>query len=362
MTDFHLVISAVNIVEGGTLTVLRECLLAAKKNLSYKWKITAIVNSADLIGIPGINYIERPDIKRSWLARIRFEYYECRSLSRQLKADFWLSMHDTSPRVVTPRQAVYCHNAMCFYRMSWPEFRLDPKLYVFALLYGWLYRLNMSANDAVIVQQDWMRKEFEIQFGFRNVVVAHPVVETPRQSSVVAKKSGLNFFYPSLPRVFKNFEILLEAWAELETDPSWCGQLIVTVDGSENPYSRSLLRRFGHLSRVTFIGRLTHHEVQEIYKTTDCLIFPSKLETWGIPLTEAKQHGLAIICADLPYARETIGNYEFVSFFPSNDSSELARKIRAFSQESLLFSKTPAPVIDSPHAKNWTDLFNFLLK
>lgn len=361
MTCLHLVISAVNINEGGTLTVLRECLAAARRELSSEWRITAIVHRADLIGVPDINYIERPEVKRSWLSRLWFEYVNCRQLSRQLKADYWLSMHDMTPFVTSPHQAVYCHNPMCFYNMSWREAVLDPKLLIFSLFYGWLYRINLFANDAVIVQQNWIRKEFEHRYDCKQIIVAHPVLNVSDFSSAV-KKQGARFFYPSFPRVFKNFEILLEAWTELEEDPCWRGDLVVTIDGCENGYSRDLISRFGHLSRVHFVGRLSHEAVLETYKNTDCLVFPSRLETWGMPLTEAKQYGLAIIAADLPYAHEAIASYDGVSFFPPLDASELSRQMRAFSEGRLAMQKTEALAIEQPYAQDWPSLFAILLK
>lgn len=361
MKRLHLVISAVNINEGGTLTVLRECLTAARRELASRWNITAIVHRADLIGVSGIHYIERPEIKRSWLSRVWFEYVECRQLSGQLKADYWLSMHDMTPFVISPLQAVYCHNPMCFYRMSMREAFLDPKLLIFSLLYGWLYRINLLANDTVIVQQDWIRKEFEQRYGCKQIIVAHPVLDIP--DFLGAKSAqGKRFFYPSFPRVFKNFETLLEAWAELEKDQSWRGELTVTVDGSENAYSRDLISRFSYLRHVRFVGRLSHEAVRETYKNTDCLVFPSRLETWGMPLTEAKQYGLAIIAADLPYAHEAIGSYDGVSFFPPRDAFELGRQMRAFSEGRLALQKTQALAVEKPFAQDWSSLFEFLLR
>lgn len=57
MKRSHLVISAVNIIEGGTLTVLQECLQAANRDLSQSWDITAIVHRVELIGVSRIHEI-----------------------------------------------------------------------------------------------------------------------------------------------------------------------------------------------------------------------------------------------------------------------------------------------------------------
>jgi glycosyltransferase involved in cell wall biosynthesis len=356
----HLVVSAVNLTEGGTLTVLRECLRAARRDLAESWEITALVHRADLVDVPGIRYIEFPDIKKHWISRVKFEYFDCRSLSRRLSPDFWLSLHDMSPRVGTVRQAVYCHNAMCFYRMSLREALLDPKLVLFSLFYGVLYGINISSNDAVIVQQDWIRKEFKRRYGISNTVVAHPLLE--KNIPVAAsKRRGSRFFYPSFPRVFKNFESLLSAWALLCVDPTWQGDLTVTVDGSENAYAQDLIRKFGHLRNVRFAGRLTYSDVQDEYRRSDCLVFPSRLETWGMPLSEAKQHGLPILVSDLPYAHEAVGEYDGVSYFSPTNPQMLADLMRTFSEGRMVFSQGEACPIEQPYAQDWATLLQLIL-
>jgi glycosyltransferase involved in cell wall biosynthesis len=360
MKKKHLVISAVNLVEGGTLAVLRECLLAAQAMLGPTWRITALVHRADLVCVDGIDYIERPEIKRSWLARVRFEYFECRQLSRELAADYWFALHDMSPRVTTARQAVYCHNAMCFYRMSLREGLLEPKLLLFSAFYAALYRLNIHANSAVVVQQAWIRDEFVRRFGCRNVVVSHPV-QGAQHNTRALRRSGKRFLYPSLPRVFKNFETLLEAWALLCQDPGWDGQLMVTINGLENRYAQGLVKRYGALSNVHFAGRLRPAQVQTEYAQADCLVFPSKLETWGLPLSEAKQQGLAILAADLPYAHEAIGEYDAAAFFPATDAKRLAQLMRSFAEASLAFAPPQPSAIAKPFASDWATLLQYLL-
>lgn len=360
MSRNHLVVSAVNLIEGGTLTVLRECLRAARQDLPDSWKITALVHRADLVNVQGIEYIEFPEIKKRWISRVKFEYFECRNLSRALKPDFWLSLHDMSPRVGAVRQAVYCHNAMCFYRMSFRESLLDPKLVLFSLFYGFLYGINIKSNNAVIVQQDWMRKEFERRYGISNAVVAHPLLE--ESIPVAASKwRGHRFFYPSFPRIFKNFEVLLSAWALLCADPTWLGELTVTFDGSENAYAQGLVRKFGHLRNVEFTGRLSYSQVQDEYRRSDCLVFPSRLETWGMPISEAKQHGLTLLVSDLPYAHEAVGGYDGVAYFSPNNPQILAGLMRSFSEGEMIFSRSEASVIDPPYARDWSTLLRLLL-
>jgi glycosyltransferase involved in cell wall biosynthesis len=358
----HLVVSAVNLVEGGTLEILRQCLRSAA--LVKGWRVTAIVNDPEKVGIVGVTYIARPDVKPSWLKRIRFEYIECGTLAKELCPDFWLSLHDMTPSLgnLTGKvpQAVYCHNAMCFYRMNWREIFLDPNLLLFSKFYSFFYRFNILNNRSVVVQQSWMREAFKEQFGCRNVIVAHPAMKSIKYSARV--REGSRFFYPSFARVFKNFEVVLSAWEILCADPSWDGRLTLTVDESVNRYGHALIKRFGHLRNVEFIGRVAPEKVQELYRQNDCLVFASKLETWGLPITEAKEAGLFILAADLPYAHEAAGNYDGAAFFSPIQPLELAEMMNQFRYGRLDNFQGEIALIDEPFARDWFALLHLLLQ
>lgn len=358
----NFIISGVNLTEGGTLTVFRDCLRHAVQYLDNdEWNIIAIVHDSELFDLPSIEYIEMPEIKASWLKRLKFEYYDCRTLSKELNADFWLSMHDMSSCVGDVPQAVYCHNPMWFYKMPLKQVLSEPKLFLFSKLYSSLYGLNIQANKVVVVQQEWIRKAFEEKFNHNNIAVAHPVVNDTSECSCV-KTSGNRFIFPTLSRSFKNIEVLLNAWKLLLKDPSWAGSLVVTIDGTENAYATSLVKKFGNLKGVEFTGRISYSEVQHYFTQSDCLVFPSKLETWGLPLSEAKKHGLAILAADLPYAHETSGKYNGVSFFSPDDSQSLADNMKKFSVGDLKLDETKATKYKEPFAKNWNVFFELLLK
>ena len=353
-------ISAVNLVEGGTLTVLREVLVAARATLSPRWRIVALVHDSRLFDVPGIEYRELPLIKASWWRRVWFEYAQCRALSKQLAADLWLALHDMTPIVHARRQAVYCHNPMPFYAMKMREIRWAPKLLVFSLFYGWLYRINIRRNHAVIVQQDWLRKEFKIRFKAENVIVARPSHPIELDTSAPPKQ-GKVFIYPALPRPFKNFDVIGEAVSLLERNEQWQGEVRITLKGDENAYAADLLRRFGHLHTLRFVGLQTQDQMTQQYAQSQALIFPSKLETWGMPISEAQAHGLAILAADLPYAHATIGRYNATAFFDPHDAKMLATKMLEFHLGRLTFEPHNAPEIPAPRADDWPSLIEMLV-
>lgn len=364
----HLVVSAVNFSEGGPLTVLQESLESAAQSLPQNWRITALVHRKELISNPRINVIEFPDSKRSWLKRLRLEWFEFNELSKQLKPDLWLSLHDITPRVRARRQAVYCHNASPFHQLSWREARMDPIFALFSLLYGYLYGFFIKRNYMVIVQQDWLRDAFRRLYSNPNLVVAYPTQHerSSTQGTTIAavrlptKSQPLVLLYPALPRVFKNLEVLCEAMQFLPAELRGSVELRLTLDGSENPYARDLYRRFSTIEGVKFIGRQTREEMQRQYRDCDVVLFPSRLETWGLPITEAKVNTKPLLVADLPYAHETVGNCEAVTFLPAEDARAWAAAIESLASGTWQFGNQQRPPPDAPFAADWAQLWRLL--
>jgi len=75
---------------------------------------------------------------------------------------------------------------------------------------------------------------------------------------------------------------------------------------------------------VVFLGSLTHQEVMKLY-CTSVLVFPSYIETYGLPLKEASLCGAPIIAADRPFSREILEHYENKFLFPLHDAEQLAK-------------------------------------
>lgn len=71
-----IVISAVNLVEGGPLTILRSCLKALNDYSAYNdVEVLALVHKKELCSFSNITYIEVPWAKNNWIYRIFFEFF-----------------------------------------------------------------------------------------------------------------------------------------------------------------------------------------------------------------------------------------------------------------------------------------------
>lgn len=357
----RLVVSAINFNEGGALTVLRDCLASAAVVLGPEWEIVALVNDRRLLQIPGVSMLEFPRAKRSWLLRIYYEFWHFRKVSAQLRPDIWLSLHDISPWVKARRQVVYCHNPSPFYRISAREIWWEPKFLLFNLFYRYLYRINIHSNTYVVVQQEWLRDAFSRLFKLSNVVVAYPIqdVQSPRRLSG-GEQSVKTFLYPALPRVFKNFEVVFEAGKILNARGVRGFDIRLTITGEENRYAAAMARRYEQVAGVSLIGHQSPENMAKEYQSCSAVIFPSRLETWGLPISEAKTYGKPLLVANLPYARDAVGTYDAVAFFDSEDPVRLADLIQGVVENRQVLGSAQRDEPVSPFAPNWPTLMKLL--
>lgn len=328
----RIVISAVNLIDGGALEILKKFLKSADE-ISLESNIQFTFLLANRSVSEGYskqhNYIYFPNAKKRWINRLIFEFNTSYSLSKKLKPDLWISLHDISPHVVC-KQVVYCHNPSPFLNMPLKDIFIDWKQFLFSKLYLYLYRININKNIFVVVQQHWIKKSFQNFFPKAKIIVSKPINKelTPTFSKCTEtskKMSGpFTVFYPAYPRYFKNQKVIIEAARLLEKENI---EFLLTIDGTENRYAKKIVESAKNLTNVKFLGLLTKKEVDNYYRETDALVFPSLLETWGLPITEFAIYNKPIILANLDYAKETSAGLGKLFFFEPTSSKELANSI-----------------------------------
>lgn len=275
----------------------------------------------------------------------------------------WFSLYDMSPTVRAERRAVYCHNPSPFYTASLREMQMDKGFALFTLFYKYLYAINIRRNQFVVVQQDWIRQRFTRLFHLpeSRVIVAHPDISSLPATVIHLPATPFRFVYPALPRVFKNMEVIVEAVELLKQQTTTPFEVVLTIDGTENPYARYVQTLAAKFPEIKLIGLQNKAGMEQLYQTASCLLFPSKLETWGLPITEAKQYRLPMLVSDLPYAKETVGNYEAVSFFTPGDAAILSKLMMQVLHNHLTFDGNRAKQPAQPFSESWQQTFDRLL-
>lgn len=361
----NVVISAVNLFEGGPLSLLKDCLeFIENSNLVEEYNFYVFVHKIELFetqSYHNIKFVQFPKAKKSYLVRLFYEYYYFNKIAKKLNVFFWLSLHDITPNLGNIPQAVYCHNPSPFNLINFKDIYLQPTQFLFRLFYKYLYQINIKKNHYVIVQQNWIKSKFVEMFNLEasKVIVSLPKVSSNKRATETLNKGYSEsklFFFPTFPRPFKNIEVICEAVKIIEKN-DFKFKVIITVDGSENNYSRSIIRKYKRNKNVEFIGLIDRESVYEYYYKVDCLIFPSKLETWGLPISEFKQFNKPMLVSGLPYAIETVSEYSYVKFFDPLNANQLANYMIDFINDDIKYDNTSAVKYEQPYVQNWNELF-----
>ena len=376
MSKKNIVISAINLFEGGPLSVLKDCLTFLNKSAYLtQYKFIALVHKKNMFDeseYANIEFIEFPKSRTSYVYRLFYEYVHFKTLAKEHNVFFWLSLHDITPNIGNVSQAVYCHNPSPFNTLNLRDMYIQPTQFFFRLFYKYLYKINIKKNKFVIVQQLWIKHRFVEMFNLSGNQIITAPSEIPkienkyldRRKKELEKKETAKkvFFFPTFPRPFKNIEVICEAIKLISEAKNQEVDVIITIDGSENKYYKSIVDKYQYIDNLKFIGLIKREEVYEYYSQCDGLIFPSKLETWGLPISEFKQFNKPMFVSDLPYAKETVGNYEYVKFFNPDDADELSEIILNAIENKLVFDKTDVINYEQPFVNSWDELFTTLLK
>lgn len=364
-----IVVSAVNIRQGGTLTILRNCLeYLAELAATGDYRVVALVHRRELADYPGIEYIEMPDCIKGWGRRLWCEYVTMRGISKKLAPVYlWLSLHDTTPNVKAERRAVYCQTSFPFLKLKRQDLRFNYKIVLFGLFTRFAYRIGIKNNRFLIVQAQWLRDGFSKMFGLprERFVVAPPErKEAPAGLLYDGKSEVYTFFMASIADCHKNFETLCEA-ARLLQDEVGTGKfkVVLTIGAEDNGYSRWLHEQWGGVLSVEFAGYMDKKRLYSHYSTADCLVFPSRVETWGLPISEFAATGKPMLLADLPYAHETSAGSRQTAFFDACNAVELKNMMKKLLEGDKSFL-VPVEVLapEPPVANTWQELFDILLE
>lgn len=122
-----------------------------------------------------------------------------------------------------------------------------------------------------------------------------------KSESYNLKKITNNFVYVSSGVSHKNHVRLIEALIEAANNTDKEIKLHLTLNKEELPKSI-----FPKNLKIEFHGTLSIDNVNVLYNSCEFAIYPSLVESFGLPLIEASNHGCKVIASDLPYVHEII--------------------------------------------------------
>lgn len=228
-------------------------------------------------------------------------------------------------------QVLYYHQAISVVDLKWNLLKKNERQYwLYKNIYPFFIKKNLDKVRKVIVQTEWIKKNFSEKFRYPlgSIIVTKPTLEEIDVNKIVkTSKVKYRIFYPAEPLIYKNHKIIIEALGELENSQKKEIECIFTFKKGDSFEIDNLISKYELEKNIKLIGRIEYEKVLEFYKSSDLLVFPSYLESLGLPLLEAKKFNMIILAADLEYSREILSDYKNVIFIKSFDKKMWKEKI-----------------------------------
>lgn len=317
--------------EGGALTILKNFL----ENL-YKSKCNN--KFYIFVSLEELKIYEKENIKiivigkQNFKQRILWDNYGLKKYLKvnNIESDLFLSLQNTG--VNLPKgipQLLYFHQALPLSEKKWSFLKKEERIYWFYKnIYPFFIRRYLNRVNKVIVQAKWIRDEFSNRFYYKyeNILVDNPIIKIPELEKVtIIPKDKFRIFYPANPLIYKNHKIIIESLRELKKDiPNLSEKLecIFTFSKEENIEIDNLIKKYKLEDVIKLIGKIPYEQVLRYYKSSDLMVFPSYIETLGLPLIEAQYFNLKILVPILPYTKEILKTYKKAKFYKIKKGQE----------------------------------------
>lgn len=136
------------------------------------------------------------------------------------------------------------------------------------------------------------------------------------------------FLYVASGEYHKNHVTLVQAWILLAAE-GLLPRLQLTLDPLRFPaLTQWIARQAGRYGLELEIDAVREAEgVDGLYGRARALIFPSRFESFGLPLIEARQAGLPVLAPELDYVRDVLDPDEV---FDPDSARSIARAVKRF--------------------------------
>lgn len=321
----NIMVFDVSAESGGALSIVNDFYNKFKEDENNEYII--IVSKLKLKQTNNIKILQFPWIKKSWLHRLYFDNFIAPKLIKKNNAEEVLSLQNIMIPHTRVDQTVYVHNSLPFIEFRFSVF--DNKLlWCYQNIISRFIFKSIKKTNKVIVQTQWMKRACidKLKLDGKKIEVMAPKIDIKVKKIFEPDKENLStFFYPASGYEFKNHKLVVEACIELKKRGIENYKVLFTLQGDENNmvsdlYEKSIKNKLP----ISFLGSLSREDVFAYYSKS-VLLFPSYIESVGMPLIEAKAHETPILASDCAFSHEVLRGYKKASFFDSFNSTELRK-------------------------------------
>ena len=314
--------------DGGGLFVLKNFYNdVLRSNTDIEWTFmvsTGVLERADQIEIK-----EFPEVKSSWLARWRFENQKLPAIIQKEAYDAIISLQNMPISKSNLKQLVYLHQSLQYCPKHFSIFKSEERgMAIRQKLICGLIKRHLKQSKHIFVQTQWIKDATMkwVRLGDRDITVV-PVSFITENLPIKPYfgKNSKTFFYPARAEVYKNHQVIIDACRTLQFKGITDYNVVLTIEESMGSYAKRIIEQTKNLP-IQCIGMVNYEKIWNFYSQS-ILLFPSYLETCGLPLLEAKAACARIIASDLPFSHEALDGYPNVEFFPYDNYKVLADRM-----------------------------------
>lgn len=309
----RIVVNNIAANKGGAMTILKDFYSSVCENdKENEWIF--LLSEKFFDETQNIKIIALPEIKKSSVKKVIFDFFTGRKFINALNPDVVFSMQNIMTFGVKAPQIVYLHQSIPFQNVKKFSFfkSRERKIAFIQYFIGAIIKLTVKKCQKVIVQTKWMKEAVSRICRVEDSKISQippnvKNIENLKKDGVFLKEI---FFYPTAPALYKNNDCIFKACEILEKQ-GYDFKVVLTL-----PKEKST-------DKIECIGRIPYEEVIDYYNKST-LIFPSYIETFGYPLVEARKMGAIVLASECPFCYEALDGYENAYFFNQFNPSELA--------------------------------------
>ena len=219
---------------------------------------------------------------------------------------------------------VFLHNALYFEPKLRARFPIKTRLRL--AIESSIFQLTLRSVSKFLVQPPHMKQRLCEMGVLSSKILVWPFANIARNDEVFMPDGS--FICVSSGDAHKNIENLILAWAILAQD-DFFPRLYLTISKADYPLltewiDRQIHERGLHISNL---GAIPPEGIVKIYSKGSALIYPSLVESLGLPLIEAREAKVDIIAAELDYVRDVVSP---VQTFDPNSPISIARSVKRY--------------------------------
>lgn len=344
----RIVVNDIAASSGGAMTILKDFYQYVKDHdTENEWIF--------LLCGPHLEETERiqvkllPQVKKSHWKKLWFDLFAGKKYLSALQPDVVFSLQNIISFGLKVRQVVYIHQPIPFQKVKRFSFLRHEEriLALYQYIIGFIIKASARQANQVIVQTEWMKEAVCRQAKVSDVKVAkiQPNVENIRVYQKKYVFSNQTFFYPTSPTIYKN-----NACIEKACELLW-------QKGIRNFTVKLTLPIADGHNGICYTGVIPREQVLQEYSRAT-LIFPSYIESFGLPLAEARQIGTLILASDCPFSREVLSGYVNAYFIDPFQPESLA----ALMEQVITGQIQKMPEIHSvqSQANSWSEIISVI--